>query len=76
MIDTPFVVWKTRGFNSFEKVLCDKDLIKEFKLHFIAKENMIHFSSLSDNWFITSHYLFNNEGSFKISVLLLLVESG
>ncbi|PKU59129.1 Putative ribonuclease H protein [Dendrobium catenatum] len=58
----PLGVWNVRGFNSPEKVISCKRLIKAFKLDLLCLlETRVHASSLCNPFFDLSHSLFPNE---------------
>ncbi|PKU64445.1 hypothetical protein MA16_Dca008368 [Dendrobium catenatum] len=57
--------WNTRGFNSPDKVLCCKNLVKTFDLDLLfLLETRISPTSLRNPWFISSHSVFSVEGSY------------
>lgn len=65
MIDLPCAIWNIRRFNNPDKVLHCKQFIKKFGLQFFAiLENRINMNSMLNYWFISNHYLFENEKSF------------
>ncbi|KAI0488678.1 hypothetical protein KFK09_028517 [Dendrobium nobile] len=64
MTSTNFASWNVRGFNSPDKVLSCKNIIKTNKLDYIfileAKTNLIN---LTNPWFQAQHKLFPHEGT-------------
>ncbi|KAI0522770.1 hypothetical protein KFK09_005155 [Dendrobium nobile] len=54
--------WNIRGFNRPDKVLLCRDLIRAHNLKFLCLlEAKVTPSSVDDNWFLSSHMVFENE---------------
>ncbi|XP_020696710.2 uncharacterized protein LOC110109847 [Dendrobium catenatum] len=60
-----FAAWNTRGFNSPDKTLCCKDLVKKFNLDLLfILETRISLANSTNNWFLSTHSIFPHEGSY------------